>query len=139
VEILLVEDDERDIGLIEKVFEEAKIRNNVHVVENGEEAVLYLRGECKFSGSRHPDIVLLDLNLPKKDGREVLREIKEDEKLKNIPVVVLTTSNAEKDIFGAYNLHANAYVTKPLDFDQFINVVGSIVNFWLEIVQLPSK
>jgi CheY-like chemotaxis protein len=134
-----VEDDERDIGLIEKVFEEAKIRNNVHVVENGEEAVLYLRGESKFSGSRRPDLILLDLNLPKKDGREVLREVKEDSSLKNIPVVVLTTSQAETDILRAYNLYANAYVTKPLDFDQFIKVVKSIANFWLEIARLPIK
>jgi CheY-like chemotaxis protein len=124
VEILLVEDNAGDVGLIEEVFEEA---------------MQYLHAEGKFSGSPRPDIILLDLNLPKKDGREVLREVKEDEKLKNIPVVVLTTSTAEKDILRAYDLHANAYVTKPLDFDQFINVVGSIVNFWLEIVQLPSK
>jgi CheY-like chemotaxis protein len=139
VEILLVEDNKGDVGLIEEVFEEAKIWNNLHIAEDGEEAMLYLHAEGKFSGSQRPDIILLDLNLPKKDGREVLRKIKEDSNLKNIPVVVLTTSNAEKDILGAYNLHANAYVTKPLDFDQFINVVGSIVNFWLEIVQLPSK
>ena len=139
VEILLVEDNEGDVGLIEEVFEEAKIRNNIHVAEDGEEAVLYLRGEGKFSGSPRPDIILLDLNLPKKDGREVLKEIKEDDNLKNIPVVILTTSNAEKDILRAYDLHANAYITKPLDFDQFIMVVGSIENFWLESVNLPSK
>ena len=101
--------------------------------------MLFLRVEGKFSGSRRPDLILLDLNLPKKDGPEVLREIKEDSKLKNIPVVILTTSNAEKDILGAYGLHANAYVTKPLDFDQFIKVVESIANFWLEIVSLPTK
>ena len=139
IEILLVEDNEGDVGLIEEVFEEAKIKNNIHVAEDGEEAVLYLRGEGKFSGSPRPDIILLDLNLPKKDGREVLREIKEDSNLKNIPVVVLTTSNAEKDILKAYDLHANAYITKPLDFDQFIKVVDSIGNFWLEIVKLPAK
>ena len=139
VEILLVEDNEGDVGLIEEVFEEAKIRNNIHVAEDGEEAVLYLRGEGKFSGSPRPDIILLDLNLPKNDGREVLKEIKEDDNLKNIPVVILTTSNAEKDILRAYDLHANAYITKPLDFDQFIRAVGSIENFWLEIVNLPSK
>ena len=139
IEILIVEDNEGDVGLIEEVFEEAKIKNNIHVAEDGEEAVLYLRGKGKFSGSPRPDIIILDLNLPKKDGREVLREIKEDSNLKNIPVVVLTTSGAEKDIIRAYELHANAYVTKPIDFDQFINVIGSIVNFWLEIVKLPSK
>jgi CheY-like chemotaxis protein len=139
VEILIVEDNEGDVVLIEEVFEEAKIRNIIHVAEDGEEAVLYLRGEGKFSGSPRPDIILLDLNLPKKDGREVLKEIKEDNNLKNIPVVILTTSNAEKDILRAYDLHANVYITKPLDFDQFIKVVGSIENFWLEIVNLPSK
>jgi len=139
VEILLVEDNKDDVGLIEKVFEEAKIRNNLHIAEDGEEAMLHLHGEGKFSGSPRPDIILLDLNLPKKDGREVLKEIKEDDNLKNIPVVILTTSNAEKDILRAYDLHANAYITKPLDFDQFIKAVGSIENFWLEIVNLPSK
>ena len=139
VEILLVEDNIGDVGLIEEVFEEAKIRNNLHVAEDGEEAMLYLRGKGKFSGSLRPDIVILDLNLPNKDGREVLREIKEDNNLKNIPVIILTSSSAEKDILRAYDLHANAYITKPIDFDQFINVVGSIVNFWLEIVQLPTK
>jgi CheY-like chemotaxis protein len=139
VEILLVEDNKGDVGLIEEVFEEAKIKNNLHIAEDGEEAMLYLHGKGKFSGSRRPDLILLDLNLPKKDGREVLREIKEDSKLKNIPVVILTTSNAEKDILGAYGLHANAYVTKPLDFDHFMKVVGSIESFWLEIVKLPSK
>ena len=139
IEILIVEDNEGDVGLIEEVFEEAKIKNNIHVAEDGEEAVLYLRGKGKFSGSPRPDIIILDLNLPKKDGREVLREIKEDSNLKNIPVVVLTTSGAEKDILRAYELHANAYVTKPIDFDQFINVIGSIVNFWLGVVQLPTK
>jgi CheY-like chemotaxis protein len=139
LEILIVEDNEGDVGLIEEVFEEAKIKTNIHVAEDGEEAVLYLRGEGKFFGSPRPAIIILDLNLPKKDGREVLREIKEDKSLKNIPVVVLTTSTAEKDIHGVYDLRANAYITKPLDFDQFIKVVESIINFWLEIVRLPSK
>jgi CheY-like chemotaxis protein len=139
VEILLVEDNEGDVGLIEEVFEEAKIKNILRVAEDGEEAMLFLHGEGKFSGSPRPDIIILDLNLPRKDGRDVLREIKEDENLHNIPVIVLTTSNAEKDILGAYGLRANAYITKPLDFDQFINVVGSIENFWLEIVKLPPK
>lgn len=122
-----------------KVLEETKIRNIIHVANDGEEAILYLHGEGKFSGAPRPDIILLDLNLPKKDGREVLKEVKEDSNLKNIPVVVLTTSNAEKDILRAYELHTNAYVTKPLDFDQFIKVVESIANFWLEIVMLPTK
>ena len=139
VEILLVEDNAGDVGLIEEVFEEAKIRNKIHVVEDGEEAMLYLHGEGKLLGSPRPDLILLDLNLPKKDGREVLREIKEDNNLKNIPVVVLTTSNAEKDILRTYDLHANAYITKPLDFNEFMKVVESIESFWLEIVQLPTK
>jgi two-component system, chemotaxis family, response regulator Rcp1 len=139
IEILLVEDNKGDVGLIEEVFEEAKIRNNIHVAEDGEEAMLYLHGEGKFLGSPRPDIILLDLNLPKKDGREVLREIKKDSNLKNIPVVVLTTSNAEKDILRTYDLHANAYITKPLDFNEFMKVVESIESFWLEIVKLPSK
>ena len=121
------------------MFEEAKIRNSLHVAKDGEEAVLYLHSEGKFSGSPRPDLIILDLNLPKKDGREVLRDIKKDENLHNIPVIILTTSTAERDILRAYELHANAYVTKPLDFNQFIKVVGSIVNFWLEIVKLPSK
>jgi CheY-like chemotaxis protein len=139
VEILLVEDNAGDAGLIEEVLEEAKIRNIIHVAEDGEEAMLYLHGEGKFLGSPHPDIILLDLNLPKKDGREVLREIKEDKSLHSIPVIVLTTSKAERDILEAYDLHANAYVTKPLDFNQFLMVVESIVNFWLDVVQLPTK
>ncbi|MDQ1252267.1 MAG: hypothetical protein QG646_1385 [Euryarchaeota archaeon] len=137
VEILLVEDNAGDVGLIEEVFEETKIRYNLHVAEDGEEAILFLYGEGKFLGSPLPDIVLLDLNLPKKDGREVLKEIKENETLKKIPVVILTTSQAEKDILRAYELHANAYINKPLDFDQFIDVVKSIANFWLGIVRLP--
>jgi CheY-like chemotaxis protein len=139
VEILLVEDNEGDVGLIEEVLEEAKIRNILYVAKDGEEAMLYLNGGGKFSGFPRPDIILLDLNLPKKDGREVLKEIKQDSNLKNIPVVVLTTSGAEKDILRAYDLHANAYITKPIDFDQFIKVVESIGNFWLEIVKLPTK
>jgi CheY-like chemotaxis protein len=139
VDILSVEDNEGDVGLIEEVFEEAKIRNSLHVAKDGVEAMLFLHGKEKFSDSPRPDLILLDLNLPKKDGREVLKEIKEDSDLKSIPVVILTTSGADKDILKSYNLHANAYVTKPLDFDQFIKVVKSIGNFWLEIVKLPSK
>jgi CheY-like chemotaxis protein len=139
IEILLVEDNEGDIGLIEEVFEEAKIRNSLHVAEDGEEAMLYLRREGKFLSSPHPDLILLDLNLPKKDGREVLKEIKKDSNLKNIPVIVLTTSTADKDILRAYDLHANAYITKPIDFNEFMKVVESIVNFWLEIVRLPTR
>lgn len=139
VEILLVEDNEGDVGLIEEVFEEINIINKLHVAMDGEEAIQFLHGEGKFSDSTCPDIVLLDLNLPKKDGREVLKEIKEDESLKKIPVIVLTTSGAEKDILRAYELHANAYINKPLDFDQFINVVKSISSFWLGVVKLPTQ
>lgn len=139
VEILLVEDNEGDVGLVEEVFEEARIRNNIHVTEDGEEAMLFLHKEGRFSGVPHPDLILLDLNLPKKDGREVLEEIKADEDLKRIPVVVLTTSKAEEDIFRSYDLHANSYITKPVDFDQFIRVVKSIEDFWLEVVKLPPN
>lgn len=139
IEILLVEDNEGDVGLIEEVLEEIKIRNNLHIAENGEEALLYLLRKGKFSSYPRPDIVLLDLNMPKKDGREVLKEIKAHSSLKNIPVVVLTTSEAEKDILRAYELHVNAYVTKPLDFGHFIKVVESIADFWLGIAKLPMK
>jgi CheY-like chemotaxis protein len=139
VEILLVEDNEGDVGLVEEVFEEVRIRNILHVATDGEEAILFLHNKGKFSGSPRPDLILLDLNLPNKDGRDVLKEVKEDRNFKNIPVVILTTSGAEKDILKAYELHTNAYVTKPLDFDQFIKVVESIANFWLNIVKLPTK
>jgi CheY-like chemotaxis protein len=139
IEILLVEDSRGDIGLIEEVFEDAKIRNNLHIAEDGEEATLFLNQQGQFLGAPRPDIILLDLNLPKKDGREVLQEVKEDDNLKNIPIVVLTTSKAEEDILKSYNLHANAYITKPVDFDQFIRVIKSIEDFWLQVVKLPPK
>jgi len=139
IEILLVEDNEGDIGLVEEVFQEAKIRNNLYIAEDGEEAMLFLHKEGKFSDVPRPDIILLDLNLPRKDGREVLKEIKENDSLKRIPVVVLTTSKSEEDIFRSYNLHANSYITKPVDFDQFIKVIKSIEDFWLDVVKLPSK
>ena len=139
VEILLVEDNEGDVGLVEEVFEEAKIRNIIHVAEDGEEAMLFLNKETPFDDAPTPDIILLDLNLPQKDGREVLEEIKTDDNLKRIPVVVLTTSKAEEDIIKSYDLHANSYITKPVDFDQFIRVVRSIEDFWLEVVRLPSE
>ncbi len=139
IEILLVEDNEGDVGLVEEVFQEAKIRNNLNIAEDGEEAMLFLRKEGKFSDVPSPDIILLDLNLPGKDGREVLKEIKEDNELKRIPVVILTTSKAEEDVLKSYNLHANSYITKPVDFDQFLKVIKSIENFWLDIVKLPSK
>lgn len=139
VEILLVEDNEGDIGLVEEVFEDAKIRNVLHVAEDGEEAMLFLNKESPYKYAPTPDIILLDLNLPKKDGREVLEEIKTDENLKRIPVVILTTSKAEEDIIKSYELHANSYITKPVDFDQFITVIKSIEDFWLEVVRLPPN
>ncbi|HEY3360645.1 MAG TPA: response regulator [Methanosarcina sp.] len=139
LDILLVEDSKGDIGLIEEIFEDAEIGNILHIAEDGEEAIAFLRAEDQFSGAPRPDIILLDLNLPKKDGREVLEEVKGDDELKSIPIVVLTTSKAEEDILRSYNLHANAYITKPVDFDHFTKVVKSIENFWLEIVKLPSK
>ena len=135
---ILIADDEKNIreGLGAALEMDGY---SILLAEDGEEAMLYLRGKGKFAGSPRPDIIILDLNLPKKDGREVLREIKEDSNLKNIPVVILTTSNAEKDILRTYDLHANAYITKPLDFNEFMKVVESIESFWLEIVQLPTK
>ena len=139
VEILLVEDNEGDVGLIEEVLEDTKIRKHLHIAEDGEEALLFLHGEGKFRGSPRPDIILLDLNSPKKDGRDVLREVKEDKNLRSIPVIVLTTSNSEKDIIRSYELRANAYVTKPLDLNQFIKVIESIANFWFEVVKLPTN
>jgi CheY-like chemotaxis protein len=139
IEILLIEDSRGDIGLIEEVFEEAKIRNNLYIAEDGEEAILFLNKKGQYADAPRPDIILLDLNLPKKDGREVLEEVKSDENLKNIPIVVLTTSKAEEDVLKSYNLRANAYITKPVDFDQFIKVIKSIEGFWLEVVKLPKK
>ncbi len=139
VEILLVEDNEGDVGLVEEVFEEGRINNNLSVAEDGEEAMMFLRKEGQFANATRPDLILLDLNLPGKDGREVLKEVKEDDNLKKIPIVVLTTSKAEEDILKSYDLHANSYITKPVDFNQFINVIKSIESFWLEVVKLPSR
>ena len=137
IEVLLVEDNPGDVRLSKEALKEAKVRNNLHVVEDGVAALHFLRREGEFSGVPRPDLILLDLNLPKKDGREVLEEIKADSALKTIPVVVLTTSHAEEDIVRSYNLHANCYVTKPVDLDQFIRIVKSIEDFWLTIVRLP--
>ena len=137
VEILLVEDNPGDARLTKEALKEGKVLNTLHVVEDGEKAIAFLQREGKYKKSIHPDLILLDLNLPKKDGREVLAVIKVDEKLKRIPVVVLTTSKAEEDIIRSYNLNANCYITKPVDFEQFIKVVQSIENFWLTVVTLP--
>jgi CheY-like chemotaxis protein len=138
VDILLVEDNPGDTRLMKEALAEAKIRNRLHLVADGVEALAYLRRRDPFAGAVRPDLILLDLNLPGKDGREVLAEVKGDEDLRRIPVVILTSSQAEADIARAYDLHANAYVTKPLDVEQFITVVKSIEDFWLTIVKLPD-
>lgn len=139
IEILLVEDNPGDVRLILETLKENKLRNSLDVVEDGVEALVFLGREGKYADAPRPDLILLDLNLPKKDGREVLAEIKADENLRRIPVVILTTSKAEEDILKAYDLNANCYVTKPVDLDQFIKVVKSIEEFWLTIVKLPAE
>ena len=139
IKILLVEDNPGDVRLTKEALKEAKVRNQLSVVEDGVAAMEFLRREGGHADAERPDLILLDLNLPKKDGREVLEEIKQDDDLKRIPVVVLTTSRAEEDILKSYNLHANCYVTKPVDLDQFINIVKSIEDFWLTIVRLPTE
>ncbi|WP_200961667.1 response regulator [Paenibacillus sp. Soil724D2] len=139
VEILLVEDNPGDIRLIVEVLKEGKINNNLSVVEDGEEALAYLRREGSYQEAIVPDIILLDLNLPKINGTEVLAEIKKDPQLKYIPVIILTTSEAEQDILRAYDLHANCYITKPVNLEQFLTVVRSIENFWLTLVKLPRR
>lgn len=138
IDILLVEDNEGDARLAKEAMRDSKIRNTLHHVFDGEEAMAFLRKEGKYAGVPRPDLVLLDLNLPKKDGREVLAEIKGDDRLKQIPVVILTVSSAEEDILRTYNLHANCYITKPIDLEQFMKVVRSIEDFWLSIVKLPN-
>ncbi len=138
VEILLVEDNPADVRLMMEALKDSKVNNKLHVVEDGVEAMSYLRREGKYANSDHPDIILLDLNLPKKSGIEVLSEVKGDDELKKIPVVVLTTSRAEEDIVKSYNLHANCYITKPVDLEQFIKVVRTTEDFWLTIVKLPT-
>ncbi len=139
IEVLLVEDNPGDALLTRIALEDSRISVHLNVVEDGVEAMAFLRKQEKYAKVPHPDIVLLDLNLPKKDGREVLAEIKGDENLRRIPVVVLTTSQAEEDILKAYNLAANCYITKPVDFDQFVKIIRSIENFWFAIVKLPPE
>jgi two-component system, chemotaxis family, response regulator Rcp1 len=139
VEILLVEDNPGDVRLTREALSEGKVHNNLSVAQDGVEALAYLRKEGKYSDATRPDLILLDLNLPKVDGREVLAAIKADLKLRNIPVVILTSSEAEQDIVRAYDLHANCYVTKPVDLDQFIHVVRSVEDFWFTIVKLPPE
>ena len=138
IEILLVEDNPGDVRLTREALKEAKVRNSLSVVSDGVEAMAFLRREGVYSTAPRPDIVLLDLNLPRKDGRQVLAEVKADPELRRIPVVILTTSKAEEDILKTYDLHANCFITKPVDFDQFVRVVQSIEHFWLSIVTLPS-
>ena len=137
VEILLVEDNPGDHRLTKEALHEGKVYNNLHWAQDGVEAIEFLKRRGKYKDAPRPDIILLDLNLPKKDGRQVLSEIKQDDDLRYIPVVILTTSKAEEDVLKSYHLHANCYVTKPVDLDKFITVVQSIDRFWLTIVTLP--
>lgn len=139
IEILLVEDNPSDVRLVREAFKDAKLRNNLSVAGDGERALCFLRKEEEFEGAPHPDLILLDLNLPKVDGRELLGQIKDSPELRRIPVVILTTSKSEEDILKSYDLHANCYVTKPVDLDQFVKVVQSIEYFWISIVKLPSE
>lgn len=139
VHILLVEDNPADVDLTRESLEDGKLFNKLSVVGNGEEALAFLRGEGKYADAERPDLILLDLNLPGMSGKEVLDEIKSDESFKSIPVVILTTSAAEEDIVKSYELHANCYITKPVDLEQFTRVVKSIEDFWLSVVKLPKS
>ncbi len=138
IEILLVEDSPGDADLAREALESTKVRNRLHLARDGEEAMAFLHRKPPFRDAPRPGLILLDLNLPKKDGRQVLAEIKEDAELKRIPVVILTTSKDEEDVLRTYNLHANCYITKPIDLGQFLKVVRSIEEFWLTIVRLPN-
>ncbi|MET0398611.1 MAG: response regulator [Longimicrobiaceae bacterium] len=139
IDILLVEDNPGDVRLTREALREGKIRNNLHVARDGVEALAFLRREGEHADAPRPDVILLDLNLPRKSGREVLSEVKQDPALRQIPVVVLTSSNAEEDILRAYDLHANCYISKPVDLEQFIKVVRSIEDFWFTVVKLPPE
>jgi CheY-like chemotaxis protein len=139
IEVLLVEDDPGDVQLTQEAFEDYKVRNRLTVVSDGVGALAYLRRQEPYRDAVRPDLVLLDLNLPGRDGREVLAEIKNDESLRQIPVVILTTSQADEDVLRSYQLHANAYVTKPVDFERFINVVRRIDDFFVSVVKLPPR
>ena len=138
IEILLVEDNPGDARLAQEALKESKVHNNLHHVADGVEALRFLRREDQYADAPPPDLILLDLNLPRKDGREVLAEVKEDPDLRLIPVVVLTTSEAERDLIKSYDLHANAYVVKPIDLDRFIEIVHAIEHFWFSVVKLPQ-
>jgi CheY-like chemotaxis protein len=139
IEVLLVEDDPGDVLMTQEAFQDYKIANNLSVVTNGEDAIAYLRKQGPYADVPTPDLVLLDLNLPRRDGREVLRDIKSDPALRRVPVVVLTTSDAEADVLASYDLHANAYVRKPVDFEQFVAAVRAIDDFFITVVRLPSR
>ena len=139
IEVLLVEDNPGDVRLMREALKDSKVHNNLHVVYDGDEAMSFLRHRGKYTGSPEPNLIMLDLNLPGKDGREVLDEIKNDPALKHIPVVIVTTSSAEADILKSYSLHANCFVTKPVNLEQFIKVVHAIEDFWFTIVKLPRK
>jgi CheY-like chemotaxis protein len=139
IQILLVEDDPGDVLITREAFAENKVRNHLSVVSDGETAMAYLRREGEFASAPRPDLILLDLNLPRKAGHEVLAEVKCDAELQRIPVVILTTSDAEEDILRSYDLHANAYVTKPVDFDRFLDVVRQIDEFFVTVVKLPGR
>ncbi|QBI55747.1 Response regulator rcp1 [Streptomonospora litoralis] len=138
IEVLLVEDDPGDVLMTKEAFQEHKVGNRLHVVSDGVEALRFLRREDEYADAPVPHLILLDLNLPRKDGREVLEEVKRDDTLSHIPIVVLTTSEAEEDILRSYRLHANAYVAKPVDFEQFIQVVRQIDDFFVTVVRLPK-
>ncbi len=139
IDILLVEDNPGDVRLAQEALKESKVRNNMIVVGDGVEAMEFLHRRGKYASAPRPDLILLDLNLPRKNGREVLAEIKSDDNLKRIPVVVLTVSRNEEDVIKAYNLHANCFITKPIDFEQFLKITKTIEEFWLTIVRLPPK
>ena len=139
IEILLVEDSPSDTDLTVEALAAAKVTNRLSIVEDGVQAMEFLRRQGQYAQAPRPDLILLDLNLPRKDGREVLAEIRSDEKLTSIPVVVLTTSQAEQDVVRAYTLHANCYITKPVDFRQFLEVIEAIEGFWLSVVKLPTE
>jgi chemotaxis family two-component system response regulator Rcp1 len=139
IEILLVEDNPGDVRLTQEALKDAKVANTMHIVEDGVAALDFLYRRAPYDAAPRPDLILLDLNLPKKNGREVLEQIKQDEQLKCIPVVILTTSQADDDVASAYKLHANCYITKPVEFAQFIRVVRAIEEFWFTIVTLPDK
>jgi chemotaxis family two-component system response regulator Rcp1 len=139
IEVLLVEDSPGDVRLTREALKDAKVRINLHIARDGAEAMAFLKNEGEYTQVPRPDLILLDLNLPKKDGREVLKEIKESEVLKSIPVVILTTSASDADILRSYLLHANCYITKPVDLKGFLTVVKSIDNFWLSVVKLPRN